>query len=93
MRPAKEANSKGSWDQTLNRFKSQLDILVQNGQPSGGVVPETALAEINKIVKEDLKRSVSAVFTAFAFIFSLFCQSGNNRSRERKPERGDAPGM
>jgi len=63
----KKADSKTDWDLTLVRFQVQLDTLysVQNGQPSGGLVPETALADIERLVKEDLKRSVSGFFTAF----------------------------
>jgi len=61
----KKADSKkDGWNQTLVRFQAQFDTLytVQNGQPSGGLVPEMALAEVDKFVKEDLKRSVSGFF-------------------------------
>ena len=61
----KEAESgDDSWDQTLVRFRAEFDTMytVHNGQPSGGLVPAMALAEINEFVKEDLKRSVSGFF-------------------------------
>jgi len=61
----KEAAKKRGWDQALPRFWSQLhdDLYrVQNGQPSGGLVPATAFASIEKLVKEDLERSVSSFF-------------------------------
>ena len=91
----KKADSKDDWNLTLVRFQVQLDTLygVQNGQPSGGLVPETALAEVNSLVKEDLKRSVSGFFTAFSLIISLICQLGNSRSVTQEPERESARGM
>ena len=61
----KKADSrKDGWDQALARFRAELDTLYStyNKQPSGGLVPEMALAEVNKFVKEDLKRSVSDFF-------------------------------
>ena len=83
------------WDRTLLRFRAHLDTLCnfQNGQPSGGFVPETALAKMNKFIKEDLKRSVSDFFTAFSFIISQICQPGNSRFETRGQERESAPGM
>ena len=55
---------KDGWDQTLVRFRAEFDAIysVQHGQPSGGLVPETALASVDKFVKDDLKRSVSCSF-------------------------------
>jgi hypothetical protein len=84
-----------SWEQTLVRFRAHFDTLIydHNGQPSGGLIPEKALAKLTKYVKEDLKRSVSDFFTAFSFIVSLICQPGNSRSVTRKPEKQSAPGM
>ena len=61
----KAAAKKEGWDRTLPRFRAKLhDTLysVRNGQPSGGLVPAVALAEVEKLVKEDLKRSVSSFF-------------------------------
>ena len=90
----KKANSKGdSWNQTVIRFRAQLDTLFHGGQPSGRLEPEMALARIDKLAKEDLKRSVSRFFTAFSFIVSLICQSGNSHSRTQRLGRENAPGM
>ena len=61
----KAAAKKEGWDQALRRFRDQLhDTLysVRNGQPSGGLEPAMALATIDKLVKEDLQRSVSSFF-------------------------------
>ena len=57
-------SGKADWDRTLVRFRAELDTLysVHNGQPSGGLVPEVALAKVNELVKEDIKRSVSGSF-------------------------------
>ena len=91
----KADSSRDNWNQTLVRFRFQLDTLysVRNGQPSGGLVPETALAEIDKQIKEDLKRSVSCFFTAFSLIILLICQPGNSRSGTQRPERENDPGV
>ena len=66
MKSAKKVDSdEDDWDQTLVRFRAELDNTlynVQNGQPSGGLVPAMALASMNKLAKEDLKRSVSCFF-------------------------------
>ena len=65
LKAAKEAEKREGWDEALPRFRAQLhDNLysVRDGQPSGGLVPAMALAEIEKLAKEDLKRSVSGVF-------------------------------
>ena len=55
---------KADWDRTLVRFRAEFDTPynVHSGQPSGGFVPEVALASIHKFVKDDLKRSVSGCF-------------------------------
>ena len=55
---------KDDWDRTLARFRVEFDTLysVHYGQPSGGLVPEKALARVSKFAKEDLKRSVSDFF-------------------------------
>ena len=79
IKPAKKAkkveprNDEEGWLGTLNRFRDKFKALysVQDGQPPGGFVPETALAKISKYVKEDLKRSVSCSFyCAFAHHFT-----------------------
>ena len=92
----KKADSSGdNWNQTLVRFRVQLDTLysVRSEQPSGGLVPAMALAKIDKFAKEDLKQSVSWFFTAFSLIISLICQPGNSRSGTRRPERENVPGV
>lgn len=76
MKPAKKVNpreDKEGWDKTLARFREIFDAqyTVQNGQPSGVLVPEAAIAETNKFAKEDLKRSVSGFFTSLLSIISL----------------------
>ena len=64
----KPSPKKEGWEKTLVRFRAKLDAEldtlrnVHDGQPSGGLVPEMALAMTNKIVKENLKRSVSGFF-------------------------------
>ena len=64
----KPSPKKDGWEKTLVRFRAKLDAEldvirnVHDGQPSGGLVPEMALAITNKIVKENLKRSVSGFF-------------------------------
>ena len=65
VRSTKPSPKKVSWEQTLVRFRAKVDAeldTLRNGQPSGGIVPEMALANVNKMVKEDLKRSVSGFF-------------------------------
>jgi len=72
IKSAKKADSRSDgWDQALARFRAELDTLYNtyNGQPSGGLVPEMALATINKFVKEDLKRSVSGFLLRFLSSF------------------------
>jgi len=59
------ATKKEGWDRALPRFQARLDEALQsvrNGHPSGGFVPEVALAEMDKKAKEDLERSVSHFF-------------------------------
>ena len=92
--PAKLAKKKAKsenedWNPTLVRFRSHFDPLfsVQNGRPSGGLEPEKALAKVNKILKDDLKQSVSGFFTVFLLIVSLICQLRDSRSRGRSLER------
>ena len=61
----KVAARKAGWDQTLPRFRARLHDSLQSarsGQPSGGFVPAMALANIDKLVKEDLEQSVSGFF-------------------------------
>ena len=76
FKPTKKPMLKrNGWDQTLARFRAKLETKfdtlknVCDGQPSGWLVPETTLAKIDKIMKEDLKRSVSGFFTAFSSSF------------------------
>jgi len=58
-----EVEHEDGWDVTLVRFRAKLHDIVRDGQPSGGLSPETALAaRITKSIKEDLKRSVSCIF-------------------------------
>jgi len=65
----KKVDSKNDWNLALVRFQDHFDTLysVQNGQPSGGLVPEMALADVNKFTKDDLKRSVSNDFYCVFF--------------------------
>ena len=58
------SSSEADWDQTLARFQADLDDFynVHHGRPSGGLLPETALARVTKFTKEDIKRSVSNFF-------------------------------
>ena len=65
--PVKSTKDSGEgengWDTILVQFQVKLHGIVHNGQPSGGLSPETELADnIVKTVKEDLKRSVSRIF-------------------------------
>ena len=89
---------KNGWNQTLARFRARLDAEfdtlqnIRDGQPSGGLVPEMALAEVEKIVKDDLKRSVGYFFTAFSSLISLICQPGDSRFGISRLEKESAPG-
>ena len=85
----KAAAKKEDWDRTLCRFRARLhDTLygVRNGQPSGGLVPAMALAEIEKLVKEDLQRSVSS------FFYCVFVPHFTNLSTRQQPLRGTQAG-
>ena len=77
-----------SWDQTLVRFRAHLDAIytVHDGRPSGGLVPENALARINKFIKEDLRRSVSDIF------YSVFVHHFTNSLIRRQPLRDTEAG-
>jgi hypothetical protein len=58
-----EDEHEDGWDVTLVKFRAKIRNIVRNGQPPGGLSPETALAaKILEIVKDDLKRSVSRIF-------------------------------
>lgn len=51
------------WDVALSQFRAKLRDLVFDGEPLGEVLPEKVLAaRITKLVKEELKRSVSRIF-------------------------------
>ena len=71
------------WDRTLVRFRAEFDTRysVHYGQPSGGLVPEMALAKVDKYVKEDLKRSVSCSF------YCVFAHHFTNLSTWQQPLR------
>ena len=90
MKPAmKKADSKNDgWNQTLIRFQARFNTLysVQNGQPSGGLVPEMALAETDKFVKEDLKQSVSG------FFYCVIVHRFTNLSTRQQPLRNTKAG-
>ena len=75
-----DSDSEG-WDRTLVRFRAHLDTQYdfRNGQPSGGFVPETALARLSKFIKEDLKRSVSG------FFYCVFVHHFTNLSTWQQP--------
>ena len=84
----KAALKKEGWDQALVRFRGQFGVfLVLDGQPPGGLTPEMALAQVYKIIKDDLKNSVSGFFTGFSFIILLICKPGDSRSGARGPGR------
>ena len=76
------------WDQTLVRFRAHLDeaYIVHDGQPSGGIVPEKALARLNEFIKEDLRRSVSGVF------YRAFVHHFTNSSTWQQPLRDTEAG-
>ena len=87
---------KVGWDRTLSRFRTQLHNglhSVHQGQPSGGFVPATALAEIDKIVKEDLEQSVSrflycVLVHRFTNFVNLATAAPGYGSRERNSLQG-----
>ena len=83
------ATKKEGWDWSLPRFRAQLhDTLysVHDGQPSGGLVPATALASIDKLVKEDLEQSVSN------FFYCVLVHHFTNLSTWQQPLRDTAAG-
>jgi hypothetical protein len=84
----KKADLENEWNQTLVRFQVHFDTLynVQNGRPSGGLAPEKALAEMNKFVKDDLKRSVSNDF------YCAFVHHFTNLSTRQQPLRDTKAG-
>ena len=91
--PAKPAKKKAKpekedWNPTLSRFRSHFDPLfsVQNGRPSGGLEPEMALADISKIVKDDLKQSVSG------FFYCVLVHHFTNLPTSRQPLQGKKSG-
>lgn len=91
---------KNGWNHTLARFRARLDAEfdtlqnVRGGQSSGGLVPEKALAKIDKVVKDDLKRSVSAFLLCFGPSFYRFVNLAtaapgfHGRRRKALQERG-----
>ena len=93
VRSTKQPSSKkDGWEQTLVRFRAELDAEfdplrnVHDGQPSGGLVPEMALAIVNKYTKENLKRSVSG------FFYRVFVRHFANLSTWQQPLRGSKAG-
>ena len=88
----KAALKKEGWDQTLARFRVQLDDTlngVRNGQPSGGLVPEMALAKIEQLVKDDLKQSVSGFFYCVLVHHFTNLSTWQQPLRETKAANGD----
>ena len=77
----KEGGDQESWDSALVRFQTKADKLlgIQHGRPSGGFGPATALAKINTIVKDDLKRSVSG------FLYCVLIHRFTNASTRQQP--------
>jgi hypothetical protein len=58
-----EGGDGSSWDLALAQFRAKLNDIARNGQPPGGLSPETTLvANITKSIKEDLERSVTRIF-------------------------------
>lgn len=51
-----------SWEETKDRFVWKLLEEYYFGPPGRSINPETAFANINKHIKEDLHRSVSDLF-------------------------------
>ena len=92
VRSTKPSPKKVSWEQTLIRFRAKVDAEletlrnVHDGQPSGGIVPEMALANVNKIMKEDLKRTVSG------FFYCVFVHHFTNLSTLPQPLRDSRAG-
>ena len=81
------ASKKEGWDLTLVRFQGQLGVsLALDGQLPGGLTPEMALANIYKIVKGDLKNSVSG------FFYWILVHRFTNLSIWRQPLQGSKTG-
>lgn len=58
----KDSDEGEGWDVTLVRFRDNLGKLIFDRQPPEKLSPELVLAaEITKLVKEDLERSVSRI--------------------------------
>ena len=70
------------WDQTLARFQTEFDA--QRKRHSGPLEPAMALAMIEKIIKGDLKRSVSCSF------YCVFAHHFINSSTWQQPLRDTA---
>ena len=87
----RKADSKNDWNLALFRFQNHFDALysVQNGQPSGGLVPAMALAEVNKFAKDDLKRSVSNDFYCVRIHRFTNLSTWQQPLRDMKAGRGD----
>ena len=90
----KEDSDEGEddWDAILVQFQVKLHDIVHNGQPSGGLSPEMALAaNIAKTVKEDLKRSVSRIF--YCILVHRFTDSAISATATpgRQGRRGRTP--
>ena len=85
-------SDRDGWNQSLARFRAKFDgefgtpHSVHDGQPSGGLTPEKALASLNKFVKEDLKRSVSSIF------YCVFAHHFTNLSTWQQPLRATKAG-
>jgi hypothetical protein len=57
-----EGQQESGWHAALVRFQVKFSDLVFDGRPPGGLLPETALAaKTTKLIKEELKRSVSRI--------------------------------
>ena len=83
----KAALKKEAWDDTLARFRGQLQVFfVLDGQPPGGLTPEMALAQVFQIAKDDLKNSVSGVF------YWILVHHFTNLSTWRQPLHGSKTG-
>ena len=77
---------------TLTHFRARVRNIVFDEQPPGGFLPEKALAaKIMVLAKEELKRSVSRIFTAFSPPISLIPQSWQQPLQGTKAEHGKRP--
>ena len=87
LRAGKNKTDSEGWDQTLVRFRAHFDTLyTHNEQPSGGLVPEVALATIVKSIKEDLEQSVSN------FFYCVFVHRFTNLATWQQPLRNKKAG-